>query len=153
MLAGSPSITAPIPNDPGFIGYTCQNGNGNIDGLEKHLTNIPTYTCKSFMRAELSFPDCWNGVDLDSTDHKVHMSYRVNGVCPATHPVKVAKITLEMGWRTNQYRPDQLLLSTGDQAGYGKSFLVWLERRPAVMVRLVTRFLINSRILTLFCSL
>jgi len=72
------------------------------------------------MRAELQFPDCWNGKDLDSTDHKSHMAYRSGSKCPPTHPVPVAQVVLELGWRTKDYRPDQLVLSTGDQRGFGE---------------------------------
>jgi hypothetical protein len=28
-------------------------------------------------------PECWNGKDLDSVDHKSHVTYAVNGVCAA----------------------------------------------------------------------
>jgi hypothetical protein len=44
-------------------------------------------------------PDCWNGKDLDSADHRSHMSYRVgnaNGeaVCPSTHPYIIPQFQL-----------------------------------------------------------
>lgn len=46
------------------------------------------------MRAQIVFPSCWDGVNLDSEDHKSHMSYPVGGApdsgdCPSSHPVKV----------------------------------------------------------------
>jgi hypothetical protein len=31
----------------------------------------------------IRFPECWNGKDLDSTNHKDHVTYAVNGVCAA----------------------------------------------------------------------
>ena len=34
------------------------------------------------------FPQCWTG-QLDSPDHKSHMSYPVNGRCPTSHPRKI----------------------------------------------------------------
>jgi hypothetical protein len=33
--------------------------------------------------ADVRFPECWNGKDLDSADHKSHVTYAVNGVCAA----------------------------------------------------------------------
>jgi hypothetical protein len=39
------------------------------------------------------FPQCWDGVNLDSPDHKSHMSYPVNGACPATHPVPLPEVS------------------------------------------------------------
>lgn len=56
-------------------------------------------TCKTpRLDLEIRFPDCWNGVDLDSANHKSHMTYSPNtGVCPASHPVLVPR--LKLGFR------------------------------------------------------
>jgi uncharacterized protein DUF1996 len=49
----------------------------------------------------IAFPDCWDGANSDSQDHKSHMAYstRVQGerreVCPGAHPVPVPALTLE----------------------------------------------------------
>lgn len=44
--------------------------------------------CPDGMRAQVFFPSCWNGVDLDSPDHKSHMAFPIDsfqgGNCPAT---------------------------------------------------------------------
>ena len=44
------------------------------------------------LESYLDFPQCWNGRDLDSADHKSHMAYPVNAACPSTHPVPVPKL-------------------------------------------------------------
>lgn len=51
--------------------------------------------------AMIVFPSCWDGVNLDSPDHKSHMSYAVGDPssatgqgCPSTHPVKLPEITM-----------------------------------------------------------
>jgi hypothetical protein len=49
----------------------------------------------------MQFPDCWNGLTLDSPDHHSHMAYstRVKGqgkVCPADHPVPVPRISFNV---------------------------------------------------------
>lgn len=48
--------------------------------------------------AAVRFPQCWDGVNLDSADHQSHMSYTVGpagrGQCPATHPVAVPEISM-----------------------------------------------------------
>ena len=41
----------------------------------------------------VSFPPCWDGVNLDSPDHISHMSFRRGSGCPASHPVQVPKVT------------------------------------------------------------
>lgn len=43
-------------------------------------------------------PSCWNGIDLDSANHKSHMAYPVNGVCPSSHPVPVPMIEVKLAW-------------------------------------------------------
>ena len=56
---------------------------------------------------EVFFPQCWDGVNLDSPDHKSHMSYTVNvpngdgttgshPECPKTHPVPLPQITFNV---------------------------------------------------------
>jgi hypothetical protein len=40
----------------------------------------------------VQFPECWNGVDLDSPDHKSHMAYANGADCPPSHPVLLPKV-------------------------------------------------------------
>jgi hypothetical protein len=86
-----------------------------------HTPNLPTYVAADFLRAEVHFADCWNGKDLDSSDHQSHVAFDNGTGCPSTHPVAMAQIHLEYGYRTNEYRADQLVLATGDTTGYGES--------------------------------
>ena len=45
--------------------------------------------CKSgdFLSVNVFFPQCWDGKNLDSADHKSHMTWPAGGTCPASHPV------------------------------------------------------------------
>lgn len=51
------------------------------------------------LRLTISFPQCWDGVNLDSPNHKSHMAYPnyrnppERSSCPSTHPVAVPVIT------------------------------------------------------------
>lgn len=40
----------------------------------------------------LRFPNCWDGVNLDSSDHRSHMAYPVGARCPASHPVVLPRL-------------------------------------------------------------
>jgi Domain of unknown function (DUF1996) len=57
--------------------------------------------------ARQEFPPCWDGVNLDSADHRSHMSYVVYdpntgaGACPATHPVHLPEYTIAVYWRSD----------------------------------------------------
>ena len=52
----------------------------------------PPTSCSGTMSLVLHFPSCWDGVNLDSYDHKSHMAKAVNGRCPASHPVPLPQI-------------------------------------------------------------
>ena len=64
----------------------------------KDFVNCPAGT---MLESYLDFPQCWNGRDLDSADHKSHMAYPVNGACPATHPVPVPKLRQVLRYPVN----------------------------------------------------
>jgi hypothetical protein len=48
----------------------------------------------ALLEASVVFPNCWDGTNLDSTDHKSHMAYAKNYVCDAAHPVQLPQLTL-----------------------------------------------------------
>jgi Domain of unknown function (DUF1996) len=97
VIAGDANATIPQP-------ITVFNWACTVQGLgeEIELTEVPGGTDPAFqclatspsLRYEVKFPQCWNGVNLDSADHKSHMTYKVGGGCPATHPVKLPQLTV-----------------------------------------------------------
>jgi hypothetical protein len=55
----------------------------------------------------VTFPTCWDGVNLDSPDHRSHMAYSTgadwtdvgpSGNCSASHPVVVPQVMFEVMW-------------------------------------------------------
>jgi hypothetical protein len=46
------------------------------------------------LRLHVRFPNCWDGVSLDSADHQSHMAYSARGRCPTSHPVEVPALAL-----------------------------------------------------------
>lgn len=77
------------------------------------------------MRAQIFFPSCWDGVNLDSPDHKSHMAYPIQayntGDCPDTHPVHLISLFYEMVVQVEQfpYAPGSWVFSFGDETGLG----------------------------------
>ena len=64
-----------------------------------HATDIsagPRDCGNRSLRVHIVFPECWDGTHLDSADHKSHMAYAENGVCPSDHPVAVPQIVLNI---------------------------------------------------------
>ncbi|WP_380567835.1 DUF1996 domain-containing protein [Streptacidiphilus jeojiensis] len=96
FLVGSPAATATqFSTDPGWVsGWECGNSYGNID--------IPP-SCPAGSELDIRYqaPSCWDGIHLDTPDHKSHMAYPINGVCPADHPVAVPMIEFKMAFPVN----------------------------------------------------
>ena len=59
----------------------------------------------------VGFPQCWDGKNLDSPNHKDHMAYpshrttAPNFYCPATHPIAIPRITMNV--KFNITKPNQ----------------------------------------------
>lgn len=71
--------------------------------------------------AVLVAPDCWNGKDLDSPDHRSHMAYRVYNanaepVCPAGYPYIIPEFQLG-AWYTTDATAKDWYLSSDRMAG------------------------------------
>jgi hypothetical protein len=57
---------------------------------------IPNCPVGEHVAMTIQFPQCWDGANLDSTDHKSHMAYPTGRGCPASHPVALPEITLNV---------------------------------------------------------
>ena len=110
------------------IGFNCLNYNVGPEGsLEYHYlrnTSFIQQQCSDGIRAELMFPSCWDGKNLDSADHKSHIVYPPGvktGPCPADHPVVMPVLFFEIIWNTNAFAGEtgQFVLAQGDPTGYG----------------------------------
>jgi hypothetical protein len=90
----------------------------------------------------VNFPDCWDGRNLDSPDHKSHMAYTGKGkVCPPTHPVMLPRLRVNVRYPTTG-GPTTELASMGVYSGHADFFNVW---KPGELKRLV-RTCINAGI-------
>jgi hypothetical protein len=81
----------------------------------------------SDLSMEIVFPQCWDGKNLDSTNHQSHMAYGVWGPnagapgtgCPATHPVAIPEITYHVHYTVPPAGPAALRLSSDMYNGPG----------------------------------
>lgn len=64
---------------------------------------LPNRFC-DHIRTTITFPTCWDCVNLDSPDHKSHVAYPSVGTfestaaCPASHPVRLPQVMYEVMW-------------------------------------------------------
>ena len=92
VIAGDSKATGPQSLDA--VSWGC----GADSGIERQQAP-PTCPSGHALRATIRFPDCWNGNDLDSADHKSHLAYAVprrggGRVCDPAHPIAVPKLTM-----------------------------------------------------------
>ncbi|CAA7260885.1 unnamed protein product [Cyclocybe aegerita] len=108
-------------------------GVGNYDTV-----HLPNKKCPGGIRANIFFPSCWDGVNLDSPDHRSHVAFMTgkvdrntglilrSGTCPSTHPVRIPLLFYEVYWDTRPFNDmwptdgsQPFVLSMGDPTGYG----------------------------------
>lgn len=90
MIAGDMSRT--YPDQWGPVEYVCRNGGQSSQ-------SIPNCAVGDIMTMVVRFPQCWDGVNLDSPDHKSHMAYGAGWPdlgCPSSHPVALTEITFNV---------------------------------------------------------
>lgn len=100
MVAGDAANIAPAGN----FRWKCIGSTEANALVGQSIQNCPA---GSVLYMEVFFPQCWDGVNLDSVDHKSHMAYPVLRACPKTHPVAVPEITFEIRYAVDQ--PNQTL--------------------------------------------
>ena len=126
MIAGDPFKRQPGDDFASqAISYACLDYSGG----KPETGGFPNYNCPNGLRAQVFFPSCWNGKDLDVADHKSHMSYPIeahnSGSCPPDFPVHLVSLFFEILWDTGKFanrwhgNKQPFVFSMGDPTGYG----------------------------------
>jgi hypothetical protein len=69
----------------------------------------------------LIFPQCWDGVNLDSANHKSHMAYPRDGRCPASHPIALSEISYNVHYNVPDSTASTHWRLSSDMYGSDKS--------------------------------
>lgn len=99
MIAGDAKGNPTSPSQAAI--YACVWNGGNSNWQSSIPTDCPGGD-GSWLIMGIDFPQCWDGVNLDSPDHKSHMTNPVNvkanntGNCPSTHPVALPQIAYQI---------------------------------------------------------
>jgi len=103
MLAGDAYRRTQNNSDPAqrAVHMNCIGGAGGL------YMGFPPHKCDQH-RWEVYFPSCWDGVHLDTPDHKSHMAYPAIGdfnfgVCPQSHPKALFSLFFEFYFTTGVY--------------------------------------------------
>jgi hypothetical protein len=144
MIAGNKTATAAQD----YVEWDCR------DHIAGNVGSIPV-TCPvgDAVRLSVLFPQCWDGVHLDSPDHKSHMAYPIYrnppelSTCPSTHPVTLPAITEHFDYLITEtsapayWRLSSDLYSTSLRGGFS-AHADWMNGwDPATMKTIVTQCL------------
>lgn len=124
LVAGDATAVEPQPLT--VVAWSC--GTGSVREAEP-----PDCTGAPSLRMIVTYPDCWNGTTITSTDWSEpgarHAVYSEAGTCPPSHPVHIPQLQLAV-----DYPPvaaadlDGLALSSGDiHSGHADFWNTWQQ--------------------------
>jgi hypothetical protein len=122
MIAGNAKLQTPTP--AGSVNqFYCAGPGGEIgrsaDG------NWPRCAPTATLTYQLVFQDCWDGVHLDSPDHKSHVSYSYTGTCSGAFPVAIPNISFVYAFPTAGSADGFTLASGMASSIHGDVFIAW----------------------------
>jgi hypothetical protein len=142
IVAGNAKAAGPADNT--IARWSCLHA-GHV-GSSSDFVNCPAGT---MLESYLDFPQCWNGRDLDSPDHKSHMAYPVANACPSTHPVLVPKLRQVMRYPISGNPANFRLASGRGFTMHGDFFNAWpveeMSRRVTDCIRIKVKCGTNGR--------
>jgi len=140
MVAGDPMRRTFNSSDKAqkAVSIVCYGGNGG------RYNGVPDHKCDEW-RTQVYLPSCWDGVNLDSPDHKSHVAYPAFGeynfgVCPESHPVAIFSVFFEFYFRTGLFGDLKFAFANGDKTGYGYhgDFVMGWTDRALLQLRIKT---------------
>lgn len=134
MIAGNPTLRSYDSSSKAqqAVTFLCLDFEKGTKGPFHELPK--NMNCPSGVRAQINFPKCWNGKDMDSPDHTSHVAYPSGGPDSGTcndpdFPVTLPRIFMEIYWegafesadkKADAMNPEQpYVLAHGDPTGYG----------------------------------
>jgi hypothetical protein len=135
VIAGdSTGRTGPRAGRQRIFLWRCAPGQTFIPG-----TSASAPTCSTpVLHLDITFPDCWDGVNSDSPNHKSHMAYSEPAAegwaCPALHPVPVPRLKLNIRYPTTG-GPGVRLSSGGINTAHADFMNGWDPAKLDALVR------------------
>jgi hypothetical protein len=127
MIAGNAAAQTEQPLE--VVAWTCGAG------IERS-TLPPECPPGRNVRLILTFPDCWDGVRLDSANHIDHVAYSTGGICPSTHPVAVPQLQFSVEYAHTGPTDGLELASGGLLSGHADFMNAWDTEKLADEVSL-----------------
>lgn len=98
MIAGNSKATDAATSTGRYSCVTPSNGSGT-----PWSQTIPNCSAGTTLLMQIIFPQCWDGINLDSPNHKDHMAEASQGImtankCPASHPVGIPQVAMSINF-------------------------------------------------------
>ncbi|KAF5334795.1 hypothetical protein D9611_012908 [Ephemerocybe angulata] len=145
MITGNPYLrTSNSKGPPKVTSFRCLDPDltdhnvGQPPGGGPDPVGFPAQRCDGVIRSQTYFPQCWDGVNVDSEDHASHIVHPIGpidpatglnfyrSVCPDSHPIKTPMILFETIWDVQPFKDvwpqdgtPPLVYSMGDPTGFG----------------------------------
>ena len=101
------NMSNPSQTPTGSLWFNCQ-GPGSVPGHYADIVTAAKYCpAGAQLGAVIEAPGCWDGKNLDSADHRSHVSYASYGTwgykkCPSTHPYVIPSFTMGAWYTVDQ---------------------------------------------------
>jgi hypothetical protein len=130
MIAGDARKKVPTPRGAQGQFYCAFYGPGDVDGHARSDNgNWPICGEPASLHFMLQFPDCWDGKNLDSPNHKDHVAFGTDQGCPAAHPIRIPALTFDIAYGAKGSKAGYYLSSDPDlrsaSSMHGDAFLMW----------------------------
>lgn len=95
----------PQPDNAKLFNFKCVEGWDPVNAATPDMVETMKI-CKpgQWLNAVINTPECWNGVDLDTPDHRSHLAAMVRNVntgqsaCPRSHPYIIPQFTMGVAY-------------------------------------------------------
>lgn len=136
MVAGNMAASPSAPQNNFLFGWKCVNGS------QKSHTIPNCSSDPDGVENFVSFNQCWDGVNLDSPDHRSHTAMPTRGGCPSSHPVAMPGLSFHIRYK-NPPAGSRLSSDVYDGPGgfssHGDVWTAWDPALPPVWVEKCVR--------------
>jgi hypothetical protein len=130
IVAGDARATTPQSMDVAY--WSCRG-----DDVGDQSATPPTCAGES-LKLQIRFPECWDGVNIDSPDHQSHMAYGRRTGCPESHPQMMPRVAINVIYPITG-DPGVITLASGSvYSAHADFFNAW---DPDTLADLVSRCL------------
>ena len=130
MIAGNMHATSESDNP--YLGREIYYGCS--DNSESGKPTAPINCSTGIISLHVGFPNCWDGVNIDSPDHKSHVVYPSSGLCPADHPVGLPRLIMRFEYPIGTDSSGISLSSGPYYTAHGDFWNTWNQERLNTLV-------------------